>query len=93
MTALSYHGPADLVLRYGEPPQLTRTAERLGVELGVSCPALGQPVLVLVGPGLHLDLAKAPTSARLQLPDGTVIAGLVSQEDCHYDTFLMLPEC
>lgn len=91
MTALSYHGPADLVLRYGEPPHLTRTAERTGVELGVSYPAPGQPVLVQVGPGLHLDLAKAPTSARLQLPDGTVIAGRVSQQGCNYDTFLMIP--
>lgn len=93
MTALSYHGPADLVLRYGEPPHLTRTAERSGIELRVSCPALGEPFLVLVGPGLHLDLAKAPTSARLQLPDGTVIAGRVSQEDCNYGTFLILPGC
>lgn len=91
MTALSYHGPTDLVLRYGEPPHLTRTAERRGVELGVSRPALGQPVLVLVGPSLHLDLAKAPTSARLQLSDGTVIEGRVSQENCHYDTFLVHP--
>ena len=91
MSALSYQGPADLVLRYGEVPGLSRTAERPGVELGVSRPAPGQPAMVLVGPGLHLDLAKGPTSARLELPSGMVIAGRVSQADCHYDTFLVLP--
>ncbi|MBA6068079.1 hypothetical protein [Pseudomonas mosselii] len=91
MSALSYHGPVDLLLCYGEVPGLSRTAERPGVELGVSRPAPGEPAMVLVGPGLQLDLAKAPTSARLQLPDGTVIAGRISQADCHADTFLVLP--
>ena len=91
MSALSYHGPVDLVLRYGEVPGLTRTTERPGVVLGISRPAPDQPAMVLIDQGLHLDLAKGPTSARLQLPSGMVIAGRISQADCHYDTFLVLP--
>lgn len=89
---LSYHGPADLLLRYGEVPGLSRVAERPGVELGVNRPGPGHPVMVLVGPGLHLDLAEGPTSARLQLPDGQVIAGRVDRSDDHGDTFVVLEQ-
>lgn len=80
MNVFSYHGPVDPMLRYGEVPGLTRIAERLGVELEVNHPGLGREFEVSVGLGLRLDLAKGPTSARLQLPDGNVIAGrIVSQ--------------
>ena len=79
MNEYSYHGPVDLMLRYGEVPGLTRIAERVGVEveLEVNHPGLSWEVKVGVGSGLSLDLAKGPTSARLQLPDGKVIAGRV----------------
>lgn len=77
MNEYSYHGPVDLMLRYGEVPGLTRIAERPGVELDVNHPGLGQVVEVSIGSELRLDLAKGPTSARLQLPDGKVIAGRV----------------
>lgn len=91
MSTLSYHGPVDLVLRYGEVPGLSRTVERPGVELEVSQPAPGQPAVVQVQQGLRLDLAKCPTSAQIQLPDGTVIAGQISQEGCYYSTFKIIP--
>ena len=79
MNVFSYNGPVDLMLRYGEVPGLTRIAERVGaeVELEVNHPGLSWEVKVGVGSGLSLDLAKGPTSARLQLPDGKVIAGRV----------------
>ncbi|WP_282363277.1 hypothetical protein [Pseudomonas sp. PS01297] len=77
MNEYSYHGPVDLMLRYGEVPGLTRIAERPGVELEVNHPGLGQVVKVSIGSELRLDLAKGPTSARLQLSDGKVIAGRV----------------
>lgn len=79
MNVFSYNGPVDLMLRYGEVPGLTRIAERVGVEveLEVNHPGLSREVKVGVGSGLSLDLAKGPTSARLQLPDGKVIAGRV----------------
>ncbi|WP_449101773.1 hypothetical protein [Pseudomonas veronii] len=101
MNMFSYHGPVDLMLRYGEVPGLTRIAERPGVdvELQVNLPGLGQEVKVSVGSGLSLDLAKGPTSARLQLPDGKVIAGrvvsqlvsgigfmLIEDQDCSWPT-------
>lgn len=80
MNVFSYKGPVDLMLRYGKVPGLTRIAERPGVDLKVSHPGLGLQVEVIVDTGLRLDLAKGPTSARLQFPDGKVIAGrLVSQ--------------
>lgn len=77
MSVFSYHGPVDLMLRYGEVPGLSRIAEWLGVELEVNHLGFGRDVEVSVDSGLRLDLAKGPTSARLQLPDGKVIAGRV----------------
>jgi len=99
MNVFSYHGPVDLMLRYGEVPGLTRIAERPGVELEVNHPGLGQEVKVSIGSDLRLDLAKGPTSARLQLLDGKVIAGrvvsqlvsgfgfmLIEDQDCSWPT-------
>ena len=99
MNVFSYHGPVDLMLRYGEVPGLTRIAERPGVELEVYHPVLGQEVKVSIGSDLRLDLAKGPTSAHLQLPDGKVIAGrvvshlvsgfgfmLIEDQDCSWPT-------
>lgn len=99
MNAFSYHGPVNLMLRYGEAPGLTRIAERLGVELEVKHLGLGRQVEVNLCVGLRLDLAKGPTSARLQLPDGKVIAGrvvsqlvsgfgfmLIEDRDCSWPT-------
>ena len=82
MNVFSYNGPADLMLRYGEVPGLTRIAKMVGVEVELEVNYSGsiREVKVGVGSGLSLDLAKGPTSARLQLPDGNVIAGrIVSQ--------------
>jgi hypothetical protein len=99
MNLFSYQGPVDLMLRYGEVPGLTRIADRPGVELKVNHPGLGQEVEVSIGSDLRLDLAKGPTSARLQLPDGEVIAGrvvrqlvsgfgfmLIEDQDCSWPT-------
>lgn len=80
MNFSSYQGPVDLMLRYGEVPGLSRLAERPGVELEVNLPGLGQEVAVIIGSDLRLDLAKGPTSARLQFPDGKVIAGRVVRQ-------------
>lgn len=77
MNVFLYHGPVDLMLRYGELPGLTRIAERPGVELEVNHPGLGREVKVSVGSSLRLDLSKGPTSARLQLHNGKVISGRV----------------
>lgn len=82
MNLLSYNGPVDLMLRYGEVPGLSRIAKMVGVEveLEVNHPGSIREVKVGLGSGLSLDLAKGPTSARLQFPDGNVIAGrIVSQ--------------
>jgi len=82
MNVFSYKGPVDLMLRYGEVPGLTRIAKMVGVEVELegNHPGSIREVKVGVGSGLSLDLAKGPPSARLQLPDGNVIAGrIVSQ--------------
>lgn len=99
MKSFSYQGPVDLMLRFGEVPGLTRIAKRPGVELEIHHPGLGEDVKVSIGPDLRLDLAKGPTSARLQLPDGKVIAGrvvcnlnsgfgfmLIEDQDCSWPT-------
>jgi len=79
MNVFSYNGPVDLMLRYGEVPGLTRIANLAGVEVELEAnhPGAMGEVKVGVGSGLSLDLAKGPTSAHLQLPDGKVIAGRV----------------
>ncbi|WP_339465564.1 hypothetical protein [Pseudomonas lurida] len=99
MNEFSYKGSVDLMLRYGEVPGLTRIAKRSGVDLEVSHPGLDLQVKVGVDTNLRLDLAKGPTSARLQLPDGKVISGrvvsqlvngvgfmLIEDQDCSWPT-------
>lgn len=97
MNVFSYHGLADLMLRYGEVPGLTRVAERPAVEvdLEVKYPGLNQEVEVSVGSGLHLDLAKGPTSVRLLLPDGKVISGRVVSQLVSGNGFRLIedPKC
>ena len=75
---LSYRGPADLTLIYGEPGGLGCTLERPRIEVVVSQHALTAPVSVLVNRHLGVDLLKPMLSrAAIALPDGTVLAGRV----------------
>lgn len=80
--ALSYRGPADLTLVYGEGPGLSRTAERPGIEVVISRASAAAPVAVLLNRQvIGVDLLKPPTITRasLVLPDGTVLAGTVQE--------------
>lgn len=75
---LSYRGPADLTLIYGEPGELGGTLERPRIEVVVSQHAPTAPVSVLVNRHLGVDLLKPMLSrAAVALPDGTVLAGRV----------------
>ena len=92
MNVFPYHGLVDLMLRYGEAPGLTRIAERPGVELEVHPLGLSGEVKVNVGSDLRLDLAKGPTSARLQLPDGKVIVGRVISQLVSEPSFMLIED-
>lgn len=75
---LSYRGPADLTLIYGEPGEMGRTVERPRIEVVVSQHAATAPVSVLVNRHLGVALLKPMLSrAAVALPDGTVLTGRV----------------
>lgn len=75
---LTYRGPADLTLAYGEPGELGGTLERPGIEVVVSRHADTAPISVLVNRHLGVDLLKPMLSrAAVALPDGTVLGGRV----------------
>lgn len=87
---LSYRGPADLTLIYGEPGQLGGTFERPRIEVVVSQHAPTAPVSVLVNRQLGVDLLKPMLSrAAVALPDGTVLAGRVLEVSETGDYFEM----
>lgn len=80
--ALSYRGPADLTLVYGQAQGLGRTVERPGIEVVVSRVDAAAPVAVLLDPqalGVNRLDDPAVTRASLVLPDGTVLAGVVRE--------------
>lgn len=87
--SLSYRGPADLTLIYGEPGGLGGTAKRPRIEVVVSRHAAMAPVSVLVNRHLGVDLLKPLLSrATVALPDGTVLAGrvlAVSEEGDYFE--------
>jgi len=75
---LSYRGPADVTLIYGEPGELGGTVQRPRIEVVVNQHAPTAPVSVLVNRHLGVDLLKPMLSrATVALPDGTVLAGRV----------------
>ncbi|MDT3750464.1 hypothetical protein [Pseudomonas kurunegalensis] len=87
---LSYRGPADLTLIYGEPGELGCTLERPGIEVVVSQHAATAPVSVLVNRHLGVDLLKPMLSrAAVALPDGTVLSGQVLEVSATGDYFEM----
>ena len=87
---LSYRGPADLTLIYGDPGQLGGTLERPRIEVVVSQHAPTKPVSVLVNRHLGVDLLKPMLSrAAVALPDGTVLAGRVLDVSATGDYFEM----
>lgn len=88
--ALSYRGPADLTLVYGQAQGLGRTVERPGIELVVSRVHASVPVAVLLNPqalGANRLDDPAVTRVSLVLPDGTVLAGVVQEVDAAGDYF------